>query len=220
MENWNKFLNEATDFSNLINTLTAKRENIYTLGMMTAENPQAQKATPEQNEMFNAQLEERLREMILGYRKIRGKFGNQENSFLIPNIGRDEIIELGREFNQESVIWGSRSEDGTKFVFEYIESASGETTNERDVVLYDEDVQAREDFYSQSKKAPSKFVIPFFDDEYEIVKEYNMSNPQYDGPLVEEINERIAKTLEENRVAKSIWYNRGVIKELRKKMNG
>ena len=135
--------------------------------MMTAENPQAQKATPEQNEMFNAQLEKRLREMILGYRKIRGKFGNQENSFLIPNIGRDEIIELGREFNQESVIWGSRSEDGTKFVFEYIESASGQTTNERDVVLYDEDVQAREDFYSQSKKAPSKFVIPFFDDEYE-----------------------------------------------------
>ena len=220
MENWNKFLNEATDFSNLINTLTAKRENIYTLGMMTAENPQAQKATPEQNEMFNAQLEERLREMILGYRKIRGKFGNQENSFLIPNIGRDEIIALGREFNQESVIWGSRSEDGKKFIFEYIESASGETTNERDVVLYDADIQAKEDFYSQSKKAPSKFVIPFFDDEYEIVKEYNMSNPQYDGPLVEEINERIAKTLEENRVAKSIWYNRGVIKELRKKMNG
>ena len=219
MENWNNFLNEATDFSNLINTLTAKRENIHTLGMMTAENPQAQKATPEQNEMFNAQLEKRLREMILGYRKIRGKFGNQENSFLIPNIGRDEIIELGREFNQESVIWGSKSEDGKKFIFEYIESASGETTNERDVVLYDEDIQAREDFYSQSKKAPSKFVIPFFDDEYEIVKEYNMSNPQYDGPLVEEINTRTAKIFESNRTGKSIWYNRGVIKELRKKMN-
>ena len=112
------------------------------------------------------------------------------------------------------------SEDGTKFVFEYIESASGQTTNERDVVLYDEDVQAREDFYSQSKKAPSKFVIPFFDDEYEIVKEYNMSNPQYDGPLVEEINTRTAKIFESNRTGKSIWYNRGVIKELRKKMNG
>ena len=44
MENWNKFLNEATDFSNLINTLTAKRENIHTLGMMTAENPQIGRA--------------------------------------------------------------------------------------------------------------------------------------------------------------------------------
>lgn len=217
LESWNKFINEARDFPSLINSLAAQRENIQSIGMMTAENPQAQETIPEQNAMFNQQLEKRLKEMILGYRKIRGKFGNEENSFLIPNISKSEIIALGKEFNQESVIWGSRGEGGDKFVFEYIECASGNTTNKRDVVLIDQDIQSREDYYSKSKKGPEKFIIPFFDDEYEMVSEHNMSNPNYDGPLVDEINARLAKTLEENRTGKSKWFNRGVIKELRKK---
>jgi len=216
MKNWNKYLlSEATDFMNTINTLVAKRENIDTIGMMTAENPQAQETSPKDNARLNADLEKELRGMNLGYRKIRGKFGNKENSFLIPNISKDEIIELGKKYNQESVIWGQKLDN--KFVFEYIECATGETTNTRDVVLYDEDIQAREDFYSQSKKGPKKFVIPFFDDEYEMVSEHNLSNPKYDGLIVDQINERTKLLFEANRTAKSKWYNRGIIKDLRKK---
>ena len=217
IENWNKYLNESRDFANLINSLVGERENIYTIGMMTAENPNAQPASREDNAKFNAELEQELRSRVLGYRKIRGKFGSEENSFLIPNVGRDEMVELGRKFNQESVIWGQRTTEGKGFIFEYIESASGQTTNQREVVLFDQDIQSREDFYSQSKKGPEKFVIPFFDDDYEVVSEHNMTNPKYDGPIVDEINERTKRIFESNRTKKSIWYNRGVIKELRKK---
>jgi len=215
METWDRYLKEARDFPNLVNTLVAQREKIYTIGMMTAENPNAQKTSPQDNQAYNDNLEKKLRSMNLGYRKIRGRFGNYENSFLIPNISKKEIINLGRKFQQEAVIWGVRQED--KFVFEYIESASGQTTNVRDVVLYSDDVQSRDDYYSQSAKGPEKFVIPFFDDQYEMVSEHNMPNPQYDGDLVNEINEKIEKIFESNRTEKSIWYNRGLIKELRKK---
>lgn len=214
-ENWRKFMNEARDFPNLVNTLAGQRENIHTIGMMTAENPLGKKASPEENVAFNNELIKDLKEMNLGYRKIRGSFGSQENSFMIPNISKEEIINLGKKFNQESVIWGERQED--KFVFEYIECATGQTTNVRDVVLFDQDIQSREDFYSQSKKGPEKFVIPFFDDRYEIVSEHNITNPNYIGPINEEINNRVKMVLEPNRTGKSKWYNRGVIKELCKK---
>lgn len=213
LERWRSFLTEKRDFPSLINTLAAERENIKTIGMMTAENPMAQQVTPEENKERNEKLESALRQMNLGYRKIRGKFGNYENSFLIPNIKKEEIIELGNRFEQKSVIWGERVQD--KFVFSYIE---GDTTIEqRDVVLFGSDVQKRDDFYSQSSKGPEKFVIPFFDDDYEIVKDSGLSNPSYSGPLTEEINKRTDEIFESNRTPKNAWHNRGVSKILRKK---
>ena len=213
LERWRSFLTEKRDFSSLINTLAAERENIKTIGMVTAENPMGQQVTPEENKERNEKLESALRQMNLGYRKIRGKFGNYENSFLIPNIKKEEIIELGNRFEQKSVIWGERVQD--KFVFSYIE---GDTTIEqRDVVLFGSDVQKRDDLYSQSSKGPEKFVIPFFDEDYEIVKDSGLSNPSYSGPLTDEINERIDEVFESNRTRKRIWENRGVCKILRKK---
>jgi len=213
LERWRSFLTEKRDFSSLINTLAAQRENIETIGMMTAENPMAKQATPEENKEHNKNLESALRQMNLGYRKIRGKFGNYENSFLIPNITKEEIIELGKRFKQEAVIWGERAQD--KFVFSYIE---GDTTiQQRDVVLFGSDTQEKDDFYSQSSKGPEKFVIPFFDEDYEIVKDSGLSNPSYSGPLTEEINKRTDEIFESNRTRKSVWHNRGVSKVLRKK---
>lgn len=213
LERWRSFLTEKRDFPSLINTLAAERENIKTIGMVTAENPMAKQVTPEENRERNEKLESALRQMNLGYRKIRGKFGNEENSFLVPNITKEEIIELGNRFEQKSVIWGERVQD--KFVFSYIE---GDTTIEqRDVVLFGSDVQKRDDLYSQSSKGPEKFVIPFFDDDYEIVKDSGLSNPSYSGPLTDEINERIDEVFESNRTRKRIWENRGVCKILRKK---
>ena len=213
LERWRSFLTEKRDFPSLINTLAAERENIKTIGMVTAENPMGQQVTPEENKERNEKLESALRRMNLGYRKIRGKFGNEENSFLVPNITKEEIIELGNRFEQKSVIWGERVQD--KFVFSYIE---GDTTIEqRDVVLFGSDAQKRDDNYSQSSKGPEKFVIPFFDDDYEIVKDSGLSNPSYSGPLTDEINERIDEVFESNRTRKRIWENRGVCKILRKK---
>jgi len=213
LERWRSFLTEKRDFPSLRNTLAAERENIKTIGMVTAENPMAKQVTPEENRERNEKLESALRQMNLGYRKIRGKFGNEENSFLVPNITKEEIIELGNRFEQKSVIWGERVQD--KFVFSYIE---GDTTIEqRDVVLFGSDTQKKDDNYSQSSKGPEKFVIPFFDDDYEIVKDSGLSNPSYSGPLTDEINERIDEVFESNRTRKRIWENRGVCKILRKK---
>lgn len=245
VDDLNIILIERSDIQSLMNILGAKRGNIQTIGIMTAENPMAQPTSKQINLQLNKELETRLRAMNLGYKKIRGKFGNMEDSFLIPNVSREEMVNLGKEFKQESVIWGKKIGRGSKFEFQYIESESGTTSDTRSVVLSGEDVQAREDFFSQSRKGPavatsiplgkystrmvrlrkkhgntipaaSKFVIPFFEDpnSYEVVEEYSLPNPEYSGTLVQEINERISKTLEENRTPKSKWFNRGILKKL------
>ena len=106
---------------------------------------------------------------------------------MIPNISREDMVEVGKYFDQESVIWGERvgDEEDNKFIFEYIEG--DKTIQKRDVVLFDEEVQSREDYYSQERQsAGRKFYIPFFDDEYEMeegqVSEYDLpplSEKQY-----------------------------------------
>ena len=69
---------------------------------------------------------------------------------MIPNITREDMVEAGKYFNQESVIWGEKTEEN-KFVFEYIEG--DQTMQKRDAVLFDEEVQSREDFFSQERQS-------------------------------------------------------------------
>ena len=92
----------------------------------------------------------------------------------------------------------------------------------RNVVLFDDDVQAREDFYSQERQsAGRKFYIPFFDDQYEMEEgfEYDYDLPslseiqrEQNKELIKEINDRIGYTLDSNRAAKSRWHHRQVLR--------
>lgn len=72
--------------------------------VMTAENPNAQQLSPEENAERNERLRERLRELGLSFREVRGKYGNEENSIAISGITREQAMALGAEFEQESVL--------------------------------------------------------------------------------------------------------------------
>ena len=157
-------LNEA-GFARTRQAMTGVVPSIETIAFLTGENPAGEPAPPHINKENNAALEKRLRAGNYGFRKIKGKFGSHEKSFMVMNIPRSEATALGQDLGQESIIWGHREEDeeGAYFNFEYIE---GETTIQtRQVSMSDRDVQDRDDFYSQVKGR--KFLIPFFDDDYE-----------------------------------------------------
>jgi len=148
---------------------------------------------------------------------------------IIPNITREDMVEVGQYFTQESVIWGEKTGEN-QFVFEYIEG--DKTMQKRDVVLFDDEVQAREDFYSQERQsAGRKFYIPFFDDQYEMEEgfEYDYDLPslseierESNSELIKEINNRIGYTLEADRPPKSRWHHRQILRiklrELKKKL--
>ena len=231
LKEWNKYLlKEVSQFRDIMRILSGERGTVFTIGMMTPENPNAEQLPQEENDRLLKDFERRLKEKQLGFRKIRGKFGNKERSYIIPNIRRDEIVELGKEFGQEAVIWGEKDEEG-KMIFSYIEG--DRTLQQRDVVLTGDDIDARTDFYSQEPGGPEKhsitypkkgkgkpltrtarkFVIPFFDEEYEIEDESEDYTPEEPSEeLQEEFKIRLKRIFKENATQKSRLMNRKILK--------
>jgi len=228
LNEWKKFLNES-GFPRIKKILQGEVATVNTVGFMTGENPMAQKMSSKENRELNVELMNFMRDRGYGPIRIRGKFGNKERSMMIPNITREDMVEAGQYFNQESVIWGEKTGED-KFVFEYIEG--DKTLQRRDVVLFDDEVQAREDFFSQERQsAGRKFFIPFFDEQYEMEEgfEYDYDLPslsetqqEQNKKLISEINTRIGYTLDTGRAPKSRWHHRQVLrlklKELKKKL--
>ena len=221
-------MNES-GFNRIKNILQGNVASVDTVGFMTGWNPQAQQLARKENRDLNKELMAWMRERGYGPIRIRGKFGNKERSMIIPNITREDMVEAGLYFDQESVIWGAKTGED-KFIFEYIEG--NETKQRRDVVLFDDEVQAREDFYSQERQsAGRKFFIPFFDEQYEMEEgvEYDYDLPslseeqkEQHKDLIKEINDRVARTLDTGRTSKSRWHHRQILRlnlrELKKKL--
>ena len=116
MTEWKKFLNES-GFNRIKNILQGKVASVDTVGVMTGWNPQAQQLARKENRDLNKELMAWMRERGYGPIRIRGKFGNKERSMIIPNITREDMVEAGIYFDQESVIWGAKTGED-KFVFE------------------------------------------------------------------------------------------------------
>lgn len=171
-------LKEKTDqplvessYSQVINIVRGQKESIYQFGIMTAENPRGKPADATFNNKANAELEAELQKRGYGYSKIGGKFGgSKENSFLIRNIAYHEMVDLGYKFKQEAVIFATKKKDDPFMTFIYVDTTtpSGTIGDKKEVVLSDESVQSREDFFSSvgSGEKEKKFLIPFFDDGY------------------------------------------------------
>ena len=218
-------MNES-GFNRIMNILSGNVPAIDSISFMTAANPYGEQLSSQENLERNKDLARWLRRRGLGFIRIRGRFGGPEKSFIVNNITKDETIAAGKEFEQEAVIYGEKTfdENGmpTGFRFYYIEG--DQVVQVRDVVLSGEEVQDREDFYSQERQsAGRKFLIPFFDEEYEIdnIEEGNhnfiflptLTDQQKveNKNLIEEINERAKKSMEESRTAKSRWHHRQIL---------
>ena len=228
LNEWRKFINES-GFNRIKNILQGKVASVSTVGFMTAENPMAQNLTGKENKQLNKELMAWMRERGYGPIRIRGRFGNKERSFMIPNITRDDVVEAGQKFAQESVIYGEKTGDNN-FVFQYIEG--DKTLQKRDVALFDDEVQAREDFFSQERQsAARKFFIPFFDEQYEMEEgqqsEYDLPSLtereiENNKELIKEINDRISLSLDDSRTQKSRWQHRQVarlrLRDLKKRL--
>jgi hypothetical protein len=85
------------------------------------------------------------------------------------------------------------------------------------------DTQDKEDFYSQERQsAGRKFLVPFFDSDYEIdmTEESLMwldlpvltgSQKKTHSDIIKEINWRSRASLEESRTPKSRWHHRKIL---------
>jgi len=150
----------------------------FTVAMLSAENP----PNPPPDWDNAAMMEKLVQDMSnrdMKYYPIMGQyFGEAENSFLVVNAPKAQIVNLGKKYLQDSVIWGEKqramADEGAGanifFRFFFIQCHPEEgpksykytITDEKDVILNDSSIQAREDMFSRI--AGEKFVIPFFTD--------------------------------------------------------
>lgn len=162
-------IEESLDYTDIMNILSGERNAINTIGIMTAQNPNG--APPPggraENLQRNKDFIRDLRAERLGFRHIIGKFGVEEDSLFIANISKSQIIEFGKKYQQEAVIFAQRVDDKS-FDFQYIQSKSGQVMDNKTIVLPNEEIESRTDFYSAAGKGRKqrKFVIPFFEPDY------------------------------------------------------
>lgn len=153
-------------FSRVRQIMMGQVPSIRTVGIFTAQNPRATKLPPKWNKALNKKLMAWLRERGYGPIPIGGMYGMEEDSYLVPNITREDTVEVGLIFDQESVIWASRVGTGRqkRMVWQFIEGTR--TVITRDVSLSGKDIQSRKDYYSIVRGR--KFLIPFFDEKYSV----------------------------------------------------
>ena len=185
-----------TKFVKILKALRGDVPHIKQMGILTAQNPLGVEGTPQENNFRNRELVTRLRRMnFRGWpvdpKEIMGKFGNTEDSFFVPHISREDLVALGANFGQRSVIWGTKQtgEEGSFVRFEYIDTpadkepvdpTSYRTSQIRDVILSGSEVSSRDDNFSAKpyprspiKQAGAnirKLAVPFFDDKYDKAK--------------------------------------------------
>ena len=172
--------------------------SVNTVGIFTAQNPQGRPPASKdpavaraKNNELNKELFNTLKDGKFGPIKVHGHFGVEEESFLVPNITRGEVVRFAKRYNQESAIFGTKKfkTDGKPyFEFEYVQD--GVTIDRRSVHLGGKDIQDRDDYYTEVKGR--KFLIPFFDEsgagevKEELLKGLNLlesfSIPFFDDP--------------------------------------
>lgn len=83
--------------------------------MLTAENPNAQQLSPEENAVRMDQLRAALTAQGIEFKEAKGKYGNEENSLLLLGVTSEQAQAIGKQFGQESVLTpqGLVYQDGT-----------------------------------------------------------------------------------------------------------
>jgi hypothetical protein len=179
LKNWGKGLIQKLFFSNTVYDTIRKavKGQIFTLktcGILTAENPFNQEQSKEANAEKNAKLYDRLDRRNYIVMNLEGSYGKgPELSFLVLNISREDIIDLGHDFNQETVIFGEKDKDKEGvFTFHMVNSTGDNIGSDdgtpRSVVIF-EDQMGEEDkvnLWSRPMEKDGeygkKFNIPFY----------------------------------------------------------
>lgn len=220
--NFKDLITEA-GYARVVNIMRGLVPTVNTLAFITAENPNGKQADSATNKAANKELETKLRSMNLGFTKIKGHYGGPENSLFIPNISKEEALQLGKQFNQESIIFGEKSKDskngksydGMTFSLIYTDNRFGQTLAQRDVFI---NMDNADDYYTKVKGR--KFQIPFFDDEFasaQFAASSGVINKQgLSESLLAKLELQSQIILEDGRTSKSRWINRGQLLNLLK----
>ena len=187
-------------------------KSVRSFAILTAENPMGEKYTKSQNIERQESLKQYLKRGIFQYIFIKGKYGNLENPFLILNININEAIEIGRIYNQESIIFANNYFDYVEF--QYWEQKGNGDFKLLDTSDYFSTLDNPVDFYSY--KRDWKFNIPL-----SIFESINTYGNRYMKGLSEDIKKEInaiwTSIIEEDKTLSHYYRLRGKCQYLHRK---
>lgn len=164
-----QILKEYATYEDIMDILSGRKNDVETVGIMTAWNPKTTKTNEKENVRKQNRLKKELRKHGYNFIDIIGQFESTEDSLLIINIPKQHLIHLGSSemFNQSSVIFGRKV--GRKMVYEYLED--GVVQERKNIVLGkdNEVVKTLKDYFSIIKN--KRFKIPFFTDDSDYPEE-------------------------------------------------
>jgi hypothetical protein len=172
---------KASGYPRLMSILKGKVPSIHTFGIISVDNPQGIAVSPEENNKKQAEFKQILSHAGYGYIQHKGKYGEFEKAFFIMNIRIADLLKWKSKFDQDSVIFGKVDQNEHKVVFKLIGDDGTRSIREDVLSLTSDD----EEYYSEYKGR--RFLIPFFDDAYEL------RNAESNVPI-----EILDKNLEEN----------------------
>ncbi len=140
---------------------------VLTWAIGTAENPMGIQYSDEENKALAEKFEKLLSHGRFDFEKIAGKYGNEENSYFIPNITIEDAKSLFGKFDQQSFIFGQKDYDESTGQYylemEYWEKADRDNPNSqyelKDMEDHVNDTADAVDYFS--KIHGFKFNIPF-----------------------------------------------------------
>ena len=96
-------------------------QKIGCIGLITAQNPQEMQQDMDENRSVNDMLLDDLKSM--GFEPFPTHYYG-EDGFIVPGITKIQLIELGRKYNQKSVVWAKKvpeDKNGMTFNWELLE---------------------------------------------------------------------------------------------------
>ena len=169
---------ELQQITDMLND-TSLKAPLQRVGIMTGENPRGMESSPELNTQALRDFKSALDSKGLKYVSMGGRYGSPENSVIIFNPSKSDVIQLGKEFGQAAVIFGQRlkrnyreGQDSVYFRMDYYQTQpDGDEepdydpqeyylVDSRDMIVADASAQSRDDYYSEI--GGKKFYIPFF----------------------------------------------------------
>ncbi len=207
------------NFSKTMRTMRGLEPNIETVAIISPENPCGEGLSDEENKIRSKEFIRYLRDAAFSYRKIKGKYGVPENSYIVNNITKKDALQIGGDFEQDTIIFGFKNPEKEGMTFQMItsykcseDSSVGEVIAERDVFQTLE--KGAEDYYSEVKGR--KFIIPFFDDDY-FESEWSggaIGKKSLPEETQAKLKRLIAESLDEDKTSKYRWTRRGVIQNI------
>ena len=96
-------LNES-GYARIVNIMRGLVPTVKTFAFISAENPNGEKQSNEENNKATKELKTYLKSKKIGFVKVDGNYGYDEHSFFLTNITKSEALKIGKKFSQDSLI--------------------------------------------------------------------------------------------------------------------